>query len=888
MESLLLLVSSALIHASHTQQLQPNGTNVCRSPSDPPTLICCPGWKPRGHDCTIAVCEEPNTCRLEEICIRPGVCRCPHGYYGAQCITRCPDQFWGPDCRELCPCYPNGKCHGVTGACTCRRGHWGVNCARTCRCQRGKCNPVTGQCECQAGWWGSDCSQACGCHNAGPQCDQASGRCTCLPGFLGKKCLYRCSCNHSPCHQVTAVCDCNAGWWGQGCDKRCMCEHGTCILANGICVCDLGFQGKECSEPCQAGYYGEGCQHRCGRCKDGPCSSTDGSCAACVPGWNGTRCNQSCAPGFHGENCRESCPLCRAGEVCDVETGVCGSCDPGWNGSRCDSHCPAGTFGDGCRFTCPDCSHGNCHHITGECLCDPGYTGDSCNHTCPEGYHGANCSTTCHCLGTSCDHVSGLCEFSRKGAVIAGVLVTLVVLLVCILCCCCCGADENDPKNRAVDEGRGPMARMKHHVQGVLANLSSTSFSFGNQKLPKITVSHHDADVTFNCSFIDSPSAGWDSASFSSFEADEEGPVYCVPPREGNGFIAVGEGFQEMSSRCNYLPAENSEFNSVEGLESFSIPRTSSIVKAKRPSVSFAEGTKFGPEERRGSMPESKVEPSNNSQRKRKLSWTLSKLPPIQSASAPSDLHLPVCEPYEYTELPISCQESETESRSSPPAGAGDHRRTLSNAKRGPQDVVECAEISSVSGDTEPGANEQKVTTVYVMVSRPQRASKIGGIQAEGSGKVQAMLKRFGSFQRQRSSPREGRRPIARGEGVSKARQKFIALDKNNRHQVSEPVGSSVVELKTAKGASLPRYSRTPTIGQPQATGSPSSTMTKKALIPTTSILRKLVANVEGTEERLEMIHGSIHRDTHSDQDSRDRERGHQQEKLAGQAGSEN
>uniref|UniRef100_A0A4W3IL45 Scavenger receptor class F member 1 n=1 Tax=Callorhinchus milii TaxID=7868 RepID=A0A4W3IL45_CALMI len=716
------------------------------------TLICCPGWKPRGHDCTIAVCEEPNTCRLEEICIRPGVCRCPHGYYGAQCITRCPDQFWGPDCRELCPCYPNGKCHGVTGACTCRRGHWGVNCARTCRCQRGKCNPVTGQCECQAGWWGSDCSQACGCHNAGPQCDQASGRCTCLPGFLGKKCLYRCSCNHSPCHQVTAVCDCNAGWWGQGCDKRCMCEHGTCILANGICVCDLGFQGKECSEPCQAGYYGEGCQHRCGRCKDGPCSSTDGSCAACVPGWNGTRCNQSCAPGFHGENCRESCPQCRAGEVCDVETGVCGSC--------------------------------------------------------------------------------------RKGAVIAGVLVTLVVLLVCILCCCCCGADENDPKNR--------------------------SFC--------LAVSHHDADVTFNCSFIDSPSAGWDSASFSSFEADEEGPVYCVPPREGKG----------------EKQAENSEFNSVEGLESFSIPRTSSIVKAKRPSVSFAEGTKFGPEERRGSMPESKVEPSNNSQRKRKLSWTLSKLPPIQSASAPSDLHLPVCEPYEYTELPISCQESETESRSSPPAGAGDHRRTLSNAKRGPQDVVECAEISSVSGDTEPGANEQKVTTVYVMVSRPQRASKIGGIQAEGSGKVQAMLKRFGSFQRQRSSPREGRRPIARGEGVSKARQKFIALDKNNRHQVSEPVGSSVVELKTAKGASLPRYSRTPTIGQPQATGSPSSTMTKKALIPTTSILRKLVANVEGTEERLEMIHGSIHRDTHSDQDSRDRERGHQQEKLAGQAGSEN
>lgn len=377
--------------------------------------------------------------------------------------------------------------------------------------------------------------------------------------------------------------------------------------------------------------------------------------------------------------------------------------------------------------------------------------------------------------------MSGSCGFSGKGAIIAGVLITLVVLLVCILCCCCCGADQNDPKNRAVDEGRGPMARMKHHVRGVLANLSSTSFSFGNQKLPKITVSHHD-DVTFNCSFIDSPSAGWDSVSFSSFEPDEESPVYCVPPHEGN--TAVGEGFQEMSSRCNYLPAENSEFNSVEGLETFSIPRTSSIVKAKRPSVSFAEGTKFAPEERRDSLPENKVEPSNNGQRKRKLSWTLSKLPPIQSASAPSDLHLPICEPYEFTELvQESRRESETESGSAPPvAGAGDRARTWSDAKGGPRDAAERAENATAPGDTEPGVNEQRVTTVYVMVGKPQRPSKAGGVQAEGGGKVQAMLKRFGSFQRQRSSPREGRRPIARGEGVSKARQKFIALDKSNRH----------------------------------------------------------------------------------------------------------
>lgn len=87
---------------------------------------------------------------------------------------------------------------------------------------------------------------------------------------------------------------------------------------------------------------------------------------------------------------------------------------------------------------------------------------------------------------------------------------------------------------------------------------------------------------------------------------------------------------------------------------------------------------------------------------------------------------------------------------------------------------------------------------------------------------------------------------------------------------------------KTAKGASLPRYSRSPTAGHHQATDSPGSTMTRKALIPTTSILRKLVANVEGTEERLQMIHGSVHRDNHiGEQGGRDGEPGHRREKLA-------
>lgn len=153
------------------------------------------------------------------------------------------------------------------------------------------------------------------------------------------------------------------------------------------------------------------------------------------------------------------------------------------------------------------------------------------------------------------------------------------------------------------------VARMKHHVRGVLANLSAMMpcFSLGGYKLPKVTgkisraadspsmvspppllpqalcivtsfgggslqpllphrmargqallahpspeqrgvpelswlcaisspVSHHDTEIPFNPSFIEPPSAAWvsDSSFSSSFDTDNEGPEYSVPPREGD------------------------------------------------------------------------------------------------------------------------------------------------------------------------------------------------------------------------------------------------------------------------------------------------------------------------------------------------------------------
>lgn len=54
--------------------------------------------------------------------------------------------------------------------------------------------------------------------------------------------------------------------------------------------------------------------------------------------------------------------------------------------------------------------------------------------------------------------------------------------------------------------------------------------------LPFFSVSRHDPENTFDCSFIEPPSAtehqtpSWSSQeSFSSFETSEDGPVYCVP-----------------------------------------------------------------------------------------------------------------------------------------------------------------------------------------------------------------------------------------------------------------------------------------------------------------------------------------------------------------------
>lgn len=264
-----------------------------------------------------AVCEGNSTCSENEVCVRPGECRCRHGYFGANCDTserggevglgvgrfggkleklgreadwtglalgagygetedgiyqandstshlvlaECPRQFWGPDCKERCSCHPHGQCEDVTGQCTCHARRWGVRCEHACQCQHGTCHPRSGACRCEPGWWGAQCASACYC-SATSRCDPQTGACLCHAGWWGRSCNNQCACNSSPCEQQSGRCQCRERTFGARCDRYCQCFRGRCHPVDGTCACDPGYRGKYCREPCPAGFYGVGCRRR--------------------------------------------------------------------------------------------------------------------------------------------------------------------------------------------------------------------------------------------------------------------------------------------------------------------------------------------------------------------------------------------------------------------------------------------------------------------------------------------------------------------------------------------------------------------------------------------------------------------------------------------------
>ncbi|KAG8590220.1 hypothetical protein GDO81_006681 [Engystomops pustulosus] len=536
----------------------------------------------------------------------------------------------------------------------------------------------------------------------------------------------------------------------------------------------------------------------CGKCKGGQtCSSFNGSCVSCEPGWMGTRCDSSCLSGYYGENCAQKCPKCLGEEECSQESGTCLNCDPGRMGPRCEFFCPSGSYGNNCKQMCSLCIHGKCDSVTGECVCDFGYWKQSCNESCPHGYFGSNCSGICNCSGGPCDPKHGTCQLtsSQKAAIIAGVLVPLCLLLLlcccCCCCCCCCGNTEPEGKNR------GCLSRMKHNFQGALANIGFflPCCSVGTDKVSWVTVSHHDTELPFNHSFIESPSTGWLSEnSFSSFESDEEGPVYCVPPREGMS-VADLDGFQEISSKCNVFP-DAMVLNTDDVSLPFSIPRTSSIAKAKRPSVSFAEGTKF--ESRRSSTTD-----TPNLVRKPKLAISLPKLPSIQSQTLDRDESQKDQQSNEHYDT-INCNPESEDHPKLQRSGPVGRRRTMSNAQKA-SFKAEATE-GGLKENSEMKRKVHNISTLYVTVGPPKKPYKPRR-KSEGNvdGAVQAVLKRLGSFQK----------------GIPKPTRRSLLQHSNSK--VTQPTLPEEVKMTMTHSV----------------TDKVQDSQTKKIVLPSTSILRK-------------------------------------------------
>ncbi|XP_054429284.1 scavenger receptor class F member 1 [Pteronotus mesoamericanus] len=719
-----LLLPLLLLWTPRTQgsELDPNGRHVCVTNSPSAELQCCPGWRQKDQECTIPICEGPDACREGEVCVKPGLCRCRPGFFGAQCNSRCPGQYWGPDCRESCPCYPHGQCEPDTGVCRCQANRWGSRCEFECSCSpQGRCDPKTGACSCEPGWWSTKCQHRCQCNKVAARCDQNTGSCLCEAGWWGRRCSFRCNCNGSPCAQESGRCACRQGWWGRDCQQQCECVRGHCSPASGQCACPPGFRGARCELPCPAGRYGTQCSHRCGHCKQNePCSADVGSCESCEPGWNGTQCLQPCPPGTFGESCGQQCPRCQLGEACQPDTGHCQSCDPGWLGPRCEDACPSGTFGEGCGSTCPTCVQGACDAVTGECVCSTGYWGPSCNASCPTGFHGNNCSVPCECPEGPCHPVSGACQLGPRGqdaALIAGILVPLLLLLLGVACCAfCCWAARLDPKDRLARDGAA-VSRMKLQVWGALTSLGSAlpCRSLSNHKLPWVTVSHHDPEIPFNHSFIEPPSAGW--ASDDSFSSDsesgeeDEGPAYCVPPREGIVPVTQAES-PEASLVGGPFPLPE------DASTPFAIPRTSSLARAKRPSVSFAEGTKFAQQSRQSSG-----ELSSPLRKPKRLSRGAQPAPESQEAEGSTG--------------PEQAERDKASPEAASPRDSATGHRRLPLGGRTVAERVEAIENSVQE-------SSDSVTTIYMLAGTPR----------ESEGPVRSVLRRFGSFQKGQAEPK--------------------------------------------------------------------------------------------------------------------------------------
>ncbi|ELK01901.1 Endothelial cell scavenger receptor [Pteropus alecto] len=373
---------------------------------------------------------------------------------------------------------------------------------------------------------------------------------------------------------------------------------------------------------------------------------------------------------------------------------------------------------------------------------------------------------------------------SQDAALIAGILVPLLLLLLGIACCaCCCWANRLDPKDRPAKDGTA-VSRVKLQVWGALTSLGSAlpCSSLSSHKLPWVTVSHHDPEIPFNHSFIEPPSAGW--ASDDSFSSDsesgeeDEGPTYCVPPQEGMVPIAQPESPEASLAGGTFPPPEDAS-------TPFVIPRTSSLARAKRPSVSFAEGTKFAPQSRRSSG---------------ELSSPLRKPKRLSRGAQPGP---------ENQEAEESIGPEQVERDKAPP-GAASPRDSAIGHRRLPLGGRTVAErVEAIEGSIQESSGS--VTTIYMLAGTPR----------ESDGPVRSVLRRFGSFQKGQAEPKvksaipkPPRRALSRNKGSpglasGSASQSPGSAPNEGLTGASESVGSRPEEVARGLGDGMESSGRT-------------------------------------------------------------------------------
>lgn len=285
--------------------------------------------------------------------------------------------------------------------------------------------------------------------------------------------------------------------------------------------------------------------------------------------------------------------------------------------------------------------------------------------------------------------------------------------------------------------------------------------------------------------------------------------------------VADLDGFQEISSKCNVFP-DAMVLNTDDVSLPFSIPRTSSIAKAKRPSVSFAEGTKF--ESRRSSTTD-----TPNLVRKPKLAISLPKLPSIQSQTINGDDSQKDEHSNEHYDTINYNPESEDHPKLQRSGPVG-RRRTMSNAQKASfrAEVTE----TGLKENLEMKRKVHNISTLYVTVGPPRKPCKPRR-KSEGNvdGAVQAVLKRLGSFQK----------------GIPKPTRRSLLLYSNSK--VTQPKPSHPEDVKSViKNSSNDKVQ---------------DSQTKKNVLQSSSILRKQVSEdgleTAGNPDKPENMYSNLH-----------------------------